>query len=348
MVIQVKVDGIYLIAIQPFSTPVEREELVLFLLKHNLHKVGFIDLAPTKDIFDLLKSMDSQGINTCFFADHHENEEKADEIINARAIYEYIENDNFRFLPRLQAPSACGLAKANEAKRLGLNAIFFHYDIDGFSGALKMTYLGKIYTWLDDVANLAEKSIGSSSLRLTPNANRYMRLMQAGMNVGPPYQFDPLKRNIALRELYSNVAIWLQSEMNDIVIIDFINELIEVNEEATELSYEILQSVKRDEGIIFVDCFKYMNSGKRPNFQVLKKELFNLAEGFMLVAIRVLGHKGDQISIFKPRDFDLYLPSLMPFEEKGDWHIASRIHIKSSNFSEFKKNYLNAVSSIIH
>lgn len=348
MVIKIKVDGIYLIAIQPFSTQVERENLVLFLLKQNIQRVAFIDLAPTRDILDLIKMLDAQGIATKLFIDHHENDEKIDEVINARAIYEYIENENFRLYPRVNAASATSLAKNSEAEELGLQVVFFHYDIDGFSGALKTSFLGQKYSWFDQVANIAEKG-PTSNIPLPAEAKKYLYLMQSGMNVGPPYQYDPHKRNIALQELYSNIALWLANGMDDSLIVDFIDELNEVNDQTTELSYQIIKNTfKREDGIIFVDCYEYMNSGKRPNFQVLKKELFRLAEGFMLVAIRVLGHKGDQISIYKPKDFDLYLPSLMPFEEKGDWHIESRIHIRSSNFSEFKKNYLNAVSSIIH
>jgi len=348
MVIKVNVDGIYLIAIQPFSTQVERENLVLFLLKQNIQRVGFIDLAPTRDILDLIKMLDAQGIATKLFIDHHENDEKIDEVINARAIYEYIENENFRFYPRSVAPSAASLVKTNEAATLGLDAVFFHYDIDGFSGAIKATFLGSKYPWFDSVANIAEKGL-ISNIPLTTDAKRYMHLMQAGMNVGPPYQYDSQKRNIALQELYFNIALWLAHDQDDTVIADFINELQEVNEMTSEISYQIIQNtLRRDDGIIFVDCFEIMNKGKRPNFQVLKKELFRLAEGFMLVAIRVLGHKGDQISIFKPRDFDLDLPKLLPADEAGDWHIDARIHIRANNFSAFKYNYLQAVTALTH
>jgi len=348
MVIKIKVDSLYLIAIQPFSTQVERENLTLFCVQNNLRKIGFIDLAPTQDIFNLVKLLDLQGIELKLFIDHHENDQKLDEINNARAIYDFIENENFRFYPRSVAPSATCLAKANEAKKLGLDAVFFHYDIDGLSGALKMSFLGQKYSWFDSVANIAEKG-PATNISLTSDAKKYLHLMQAGMNVGPPYQYDSQKRNIALQELYFNIALWLAHDQDDTVIADFIDELNEVNEQATELSYQIiLNTLKKDDGIIFVDCYEIMNQGKRPNFQYLKRELFKMAQDFMLVAIRVLGHKGDQISIFKPRDFDLDIPKLLPADEAGDWHIDARIHIRTNNFSAFKYNYLQAVTALTH
>lgn len=348
MVIKIKVDGLYLIAIQPFSTQVERENLVLFLLKQNIQRVGFIDLAPTRDILDLIKMLDTQGIATKLFIDHHENDEKIDEVINARAIYEYIENENFRLYPRVNAASATSLAKNSEAEELGLQVVFFHYDIDGFSGGLKMSHLGKRIKWFDAVANIAEKG-PNSNIVLPPEALRYLQLMQMGMNVGPPYQYDPEKRNIALQEVYLNVARWLDLDFDDSVISDFISEINEVNNTSIELSETIIaHTLKREDGIIFVDCYQDMRTGKRPNFQYLKRELFKMAQDFMLVAIRVLGHKGDQISIFKPRDFDLDLPKLLPADEAGDWHIDARIHIRANNFSAFKYNYLQAVSALTH
>lgn len=342
MLIKVKLGSLLGIVIQPFNTQIERENIVNYLSENSLINCGFHDLTTTDDIYALIKLMERVGRNIILYIDHHENPEKHNENSNALGIYEIINNKNFRIIPRDNAPSATGLVKANEAKQLGLDVFFTHYDIDGFCGLIKASELGSRYSWLDDVANLAEKG-GSNGKPLSSEARRFLVFMQKGLNLGPPYQFDHDKRNIALQELYTNMCSWLYNDLDDKVIIDFINELEEVNEDTTELSKKILQdTLKIDDGIVFVDAYDYMFKGKRPNFNYLKKELFRLASDYMLVAIRVLGHKGDQISVYRSQGFNINLPYLMPLEEFNDWHIESRIHFKTKNFVEFKENYLKA------
>ncbi len=328
-IIHTIINGIKGFAIQPFLSYIHLLLIAEFILLNKIKKVALVDLGPSDQIVDLIKTLINFGIEVVYI-DHHENKEK--NISNYHQIVDRL-GKNARVLPGEFAPSATSMVEIGEWLKRKVDFVVFHDDLDGYLSYLKGCFDQKFYDQLDIDANKFEGQINSNGY--SPLANIYLM----GTFYGPSYFVNPVSRQENRQTLYEKLRVWIENGQNDEVISDYINIITAEYQQNKILTQNLFVNIKKEKGLVYVDILKEYQQGIKPNLGLLKAEMFRQGDNNSIVAIRLIGKLGDQISLFTPRRFQKHfkLFELLPNEEANDWHREDRLHIKSKNFEMIKK-----------
>jgi len=329
ILVHTKLNGIVGFAIQPFLKYIELIELIKFILINNIKKVALVDLGPSNEIVDFIKMLILFGIDVVY-VDHHENQEK--NLENYQIIYTLL-GKNTHILPGKYAPSATSMVAIGEWLKENIELVFFHDDLDGYLAYAKGCYSKKLYDELDNDANKFEGQ--ANGYNYSKLAQIYLR----GIYLGPSYFINPPRRQENRQVLYDKLKLWIENEQNDSVIADYLNILEIEYIKNKELTISLFSKIEKFPGLIYIDIIREYKNEIKPNLGLLKAEMFKQGNNECVIAIRLVGKYGDQVSLFTPRNFKKHfkLYELLPYEEKNDWHRDSRLHIKYENFEFFKE-----------
>lgn len=329
ILVHTKINGIVGFAIQPFLKYIELIELIKFILLNNLKKVALVDLGPSDEIVNFIKMLILFGIDVVYI-DHHENQDK--NLDNYRIIYSLLEK-NTCILPSKYAPSATSMVASGYWLNENIDLVFYHDDLDGYLAYLKGCYDHKLYDQLDKDANKFEGQI---------NGYNYSKLAQIylqGIYLGPSYFINPPRRQENRQVLYDKLKIWIEGNQNDDLIVDYLITLQTEFVKNKELTLGLLPRIEKFKGLIYIDIIDEYKKEIKPNLGLLKAEMFKQGNSECVIAIRLIGKHGDQVSLFTSHNFKKHfkLNDLLPYEEKNDWHRESRLHIKYTDFEFFKQ-----------
>lgn len=329
ILVHTKINGIIGFAIQPFLKYIELIELIKFILIDNIKKVALVDLGPSNEIVNFIKMLILFGIDVVYI-DHHENQEK--NLENYQTIYTLL-GKNTRILPGKYAPSATSMVAIGQWLNDNIPLVFFHDDLDGYLAYLKGCYNQKIYNDLDKDADKFEGQA---------NGYSYSKLAQIylkGIYLGPSYFINPVSRQENRQVLYEKLKIWIEGNQNDDLIRDYLLSLQTEFSKNKELTLSLFSRIKKLNGLIYIDIIDQYKKEIKPNLGLLKSEMFKMGNDYCVIAIRLIGKYGDQVSLFTPNNFKKHfkLYELLPYEEKNDWHRENRLHIKYEDFEFFKK-----------
>ncbi len=329
ILIHTKINGIIGFAIQPFLKYIELIELIKFILLNDIKKVALVDLGPSNEIVNFIKMLILFGIDVVY-VDHHENQEK--NLDNYQIIYSLL-GENTHILPTKYAPSATSMVAIGQWLKDDIDLVFFHDDLDGYLAYLKGCFEQKLYNELDNDANKFEGQ--ANGLIYSKLAQIYLQ----GIYLGPSYFINPPRRQENRQVLYDKLKIWIAGDQNDNLIADYLTTLQTEYVKNKELTFGLFSRIEKFIGLIYIDIIAEYKKEIKPNLGLLKSEMFKQGNNECVIAIRLVGKFGDQVSLFTPNNFKKHfkLFELLPFEEKNDWHRESRLHIKYEDFEFFKQ-----------
>lgn len=329
ILVHTRLNGIIGFAIQPFLKYIELIELIKFILLNQIKKVCLVDLGPSDEIVNFIKMLILLEIDVVYI-DHHENQEK--NLENYQTIYNLL-GKNAHILPSKYAPSATSMVATGQWLNDKIGLVFYHDDLDGYLAYLKGCYDQKLYNDLDKDANKFEGQA---------NGYSYSKLAQIylqGIYLGPSYFINPPRRQENRQVLYDKLKIWIEGNLNDNLIVDYLITLKNEFQKNKELTQSLFSRIEKFVGLIYIDIVDEYKKEIKPNLGLLKSEMFKQGNNECVIAIRLIGKYGDQVSLFTPNNFKKHfkLHELLPYEEKNDWHRESRLHIKFGDFEFFKQ-----------
>ncbi|MDP3955711.1 MAG: hypothetical protein Q8Q18_00490 [bacterium] len=169
-------------------------------------KFGFLDLAFSDHIANLIVSLLEQGHEIGLYADHHVDPNLREEYSNIVALEHEITTKYARFIPRRDCKASALLVKEGEFIEENIELVFFHEDFDGFVSFLK----GCGITW---PSMTRDATIIDSACTGVLSAQGKLLLEQMKCFL-PNARVDPTGRERILERVYKFTIQWIANGCN--------------------------------------------------------------------------------------------------------------------------------------